>query len=172
MRSSSPARSWILRSWPLPGISSGCHRTSSTWRLTPARANRSAWSSPARPRRRWSTTWPRPVAGRPHRSAVFGTRRTDGLPAEHGTGAGGMLQDLELSRLDDLFRQVPDRLTLRTLNLPEALSEIRLVQHFRELVQLNDVVAPALNLLRDGALRRCSPALVDAIIFPPGCYSA
>ena len=35
-----------------------------------------------------------------------------------------MLHDLELSRLDDLFRQVPDHLKLRTLNLPEALSEI------------------------------------------------
>jgi len=38
-----------------------------------------------------------------------------------------MLHDLELSGLDDLFRQVPDHLKLRTPNLPEALSEIELV---------------------------------------------
>jgi glycine dehydrogenase subunit 1 len=83
-----------------------------------------------------------------------------------------MLQDLELSRLDDLFRQVPDHLKLRTLNLPEALSEIELVQYFRELGQLNEVVAPALNFLGGGASRRFSPAIVDATISRPDFYSA
>ena len=83
-----------------------------------------------------------------------------------------MLQDLELSSLDDLFRQVPDHLKLRTPILPEALSEIELVQYFRELGQLNGVVAPALNFLGGGASRRFSPAIVNATISRPDFYSA
>jgi glycine dehydrogenase subunit 1 len=83
-----------------------------------------------------------------------------------------MLQDLERSRLDDLFRQVPDRLKLRTLSLPEALSEIELVQYFGELGQLNELVPPALNFLGGGASRRFSPAIVNAIISRPDSYSA
>ena len=65
-----------------------------------------------------------------------------------------MLLDLGLSRLDDLFRQVPDHLTLQKPDLPEPLSEIELDQYFRELGQLNELIPPALNFLGGGASRR------------------
>jgi glycine dehydrogenase subunit 1 len=83
-----------------------------------------------------------------------------------------MLQDLELSRLDDLFRQLPDHLRLPALDLPEPLSEIELVQYFRDLGQLNELVPPALSFLGGGASRRFSPAIVNAVISRPDFYTA
>jgi len=83
-----------------------------------------------------------------------------------------MLKDLGLRRLEDLFAQVPDRLKLSTVDLPEPLSEVELVQYFRELGQLNQRVAPGLNFLGGGASRRYSPAIVNAIISRPDFYTA
>ena len=83
-----------------------------------------------------------------------------------------MLRDLTLSRLDDLFRQIPDHLKLPTLDLPDTLSEIELVEYFRDLGGMNELVPPALNFLGAGASRRYSPAIVDAVISRPDFYTA
>ena len=83
-----------------------------------------------------------------------------------------MLKDLQLERLEDLFTQVPDRLKLKAVDLPEPLSEIELVQYFNELGGLNQLVAPTLNFLGAGASHRFSPAIVNAIISRPEFYSA
>lgn len=83
-----------------------------------------------------------------------------------------MLKDLGLGHLEDLFAQVPERLRLRTVGLPEPLSEVELVQYFRELGQENRRVAPGLNFLGAGASRRFSPAIVNAIISRPDFYTA
>ncbi len=83
-----------------------------------------------------------------------------------------MLQDLGLKQPDDLFAQVPGHLKLRTLDLPEPLSEVELVHYFRELGQLNRRVPAALNFLGGGASRRFSPAIVNAVISRPDFYTA
>ncbi len=83
-----------------------------------------------------------------------------------------MLKDLRLSRLDDLFVQVPQRLRLPSVDLPEPLAELELVQYFRELGQLNRRVPASLSFLGGGASRRFSPSIVNAIISRPDFYTA
>lgn len=82
-----------------------------------------------------------------------------------------MLKALELESVDGLFSHLPERLRLDRVDLPEPLSEVELVQYFRELGRLNDRVAPSHSFLGAGASRRFSPAIVNQVISRPDFYT-
>jgi glycine dehydrogenase subunit 1 len=82
-----------------------------------------------------------------------------------------MLKVLELEKIEDLFRQIPERLRLDHIDLPEPLSEPELVQYFRDLGRQNIRIAPSHSFLGAGASRRFSPAIVNAVISRPDFYT-
>jgi glycine dehydrogenase subunit 1 len=82
-----------------------------------------------------------------------------------------MLRELGKRDVAELFAQVPEALKRRSVELPEPMSELELVQYFRELGRLNERIAPGRNFLGAGASRRFSPAVVNAIISRPDFYT-
>jgi glycine dehydrogenase subunit 1 len=82
-----------------------------------------------------------------------------------------MLEVLELEKIDDLFRQIPERLRLEGIDLPAPLSEVELVAYFKELGRLNVRIAPSHSFLGAGTSRRFSPAIVNAVISRPDFYT-
>src|SRR5437870_13485461 len=82
-----------------------------------------------------------------------------------------MLKALELESVDGLFAHLPERLRLERVDLPEPLSEVELVQYFRELGRLNSRIPPSHSFLGAGASRRYSPAIVNAVISRPDFYT-
>jgi len=82
-----------------------------------------------------------------------------------------MLKALELDSVDGLFSHLPERLRLDRVDLPEPLSEVELVQYFRELGRLNYRVPPSHSFLGAGASRRFSPAIVNQVISRPDFYT-
>src|SRR5437899_4527606 len=83
-----------------------------------------------------------------------------------------MLKALELENVDGLFSHLPERLRLDRVDLPEPLSEVELVQYFRELGRLNHRIPPSHSFLGAGASRRFSPAIVNQVISRPDFYTA
>ena len=88
------------------------------------------------------------------------------LPNADGERAE-MLNALELTSVDGLFKHLPASLRLDRVDLPEPLSEVELVQYFRELGRLNQRIAPSHSFLGAGASRRFSPAIVNQVISRP-----
>ena len=82
-----------------------------------------------------------------------------------------MLAVLELEKIEDLFRQIPERLRLERIDLPAPLSEVELVAYFKELGRLNARIAPSHSFLGAGASRRFSPAIVNQVISRPDFYT-
>ena len=82
-----------------------------------------------------------------------------------------MLKALDLQHPDDLFRHLPEKLRLARVELPEPLSEVELVQYFRELGRLNQRIPPSHSFLGAGASRRFSPAIVNQVISRPDFYT-
>src|SRR3989449_8879057 len=82
-----------------------------------------------------------------------------------------MLKALELESIDGLFSHLPERLRLDRVDLPEPLSEVELVQYFRELGRLNYRIPPSHSFLGAGASRRFSPAIVNQVISRPDFYT-
>src|SRR5207302_9664717 len=82
-----------------------------------------------------------------------------------------MLKALELENVDGLFSHLPERLRLDRVDLPEPLSEVELVQYFRELGRLNARIPPSHSFLGAGASRRFSPAIVNQVISRPDFYT-
>jgi glycine dehydrogenase subunit 1 len=82
-----------------------------------------------------------------------------------------MLNDLKLSEIDELFAQIPPDLKLKSVKLPDPLSEVELVQYFQELGRLNKRIAASHSFLGGGASRRFSPAIVNAVISRPDFYT-
>src|SRR5713101_6500544 len=82
-----------------------------------------------------------------------------------------MLKVLDLQHPDDLFRHLPETLRLAHVELPEPLSEVELVQYFRELGRLNQRIPPSHSFLGAGASRRFSPAIVNQVISRPDFYT-
>ena len=82
-----------------------------------------------------------------------------------------MLRALELDSLDGLFRHLPESLRLQRVDLPEPMSEVELVQYFRELGRLNARIPPSHSFLGAGASRRFSPAIVNQVISRPDFYT-
>jgi glycine dehydrogenase subunit 1 len=82
-----------------------------------------------------------------------------------------MLEALELPSLDGLFKHLPRSLRVDRVDLPDPLSEVELVQYFRELGRLNQRIAPSHSFLGAGASRRFSPAIVNQVISRPDFYT-
>src|SRR2546422_1044454 len=82
-----------------------------------------------------------------------------------------MLKALELENVDGLFSHLPERLRLDRVDLPEPLSEVELVQYFRELGRLNHRIPPSHSFLGAGPSRRFSPAIVNQVISRPDFYT-
>jgi len=82
-----------------------------------------------------------------------------------------MLKALDLDSLDGLFKHLPGSLRLEKVDLPEPLSEVELVQYFRELGRLNQRISPSHSFLGAGASRRFSPAIVNQVISRPDFYT-
>ena len=84
---------------------------------------------------------------------------------------GEMLKALQLDDVSGLFKHLPESLRLDRVELPEPLSEVELVQYFRELGRLNQRIAPSHSFLGAGASRRFSPAIVNQVISRPDFYT-
>ena len=82
-----------------------------------------------------------------------------------------MLKALELDSIEGLFTHLPEALRMERVDLPEPLSEVELVQYFRELGRLNARIPPSHSFLGAGASRRFSPAVVNQVISRPDFYT-
>jgi glycine cleavage system P protein (glycine dehydrogenase) subunit 1 len=82
-----------------------------------------------------------------------------------------MLMALDLEKVDDLFAHLPESLRLPRVELPDPLSEVELVQYFKELGRLNNRIPPSHSFLGAGASRRFSPAIVNQVISRPDFYT-
>jgi len=74
-----------------------------------------------------------------------------------------MLAAIGVPSTDALFADIPARYRHPELRLPDALSELELVQHARELAALNRTAEEHACFLGAGAYRHFRPALVDAL---------
>lgn len=72
-----------------------------------------------------------------------------------------MLDDIGVSKVEDLFSQIPDEARVRSLNLPEPLSEMELVAQIKSLARENNVDCAC--FLGGGAYKRFIPACVGSI---------
>ncbi|WP_437205585.1 aminomethyl-transferring glycine dehydrogenase subunit GcvPA [Planctomicrobium sp. SH664] len=82
-----------------------------------------------------------------------------------------MLNDIGVSSIEDLLKQVPDEVRLkRELNLPPALTELELEQHVRGLAQRNQ--SGRVSFLGGGAYDHFVPAVVDEITGRGEFYTA
>lgn len=75
-----------------------------------------------------------------------------------------MLQKIGLSKVEDLFSDVPKEFRYPDLNLPEALSEMETLQNLKDLAAANDSTDDLICFLGAGAYNHYVPAAVDAII--------
>jgi len=75
-----------------------------------------------------------------------------------------MLDAIGAESLDELFAPIPDELKLsRPLNLPPALSELELDQHFHKLGEKNRHPGNTVCFLGGGSYDHFVPAVVDTI---------
>lgn len=75
-----------------------------------------------------------------------------------------MLQKIGLSKIEDLFTDVPKEFRYPDLNLPEAMSEMEALQNLKDLAIANESTEDLLCFLGAGAYNHYTPAAVDAII--------
>lgn len=75
-----------------------------------------------------------------------------------------MLQRIGLSKVEDLFSDVPKEFRYPDLNLPEAVSEMETLQNLKDLAGANDSTDDLICFLGAGAYNHYVPAAVDAII--------
>jgi len=75
-----------------------------------------------------------------------------------------MLQKIGLSKIEDLFSDVPKEYRYPELNLPDAVSEMEALQNLKELANANDSTDDLICFLGAGAYNHYIPATVDTII--------
>ncbi len=75
-----------------------------------------------------------------------------------------MLQKIGLSKVEDLFSDIPKEFRYPDLNLPEAVSEMETLQNLKDLAIANDSTDDLICFLGAGAYNHYVPAAVDAII--------
>lgn len=75
-----------------------------------------------------------------------------------------MLQKVGLSKIEDLFSDVPKEFRYPDLNLPEAVSEMEALQNLKDLAIANDSTDDLICFLGAGAYNHYIPATVDTII--------
>jgi glycine dehydrogenase subunit 1 len=75
-----------------------------------------------------------------------------------------MLAAIGVSRLEDLFADVPAALRFPKLDLPAALSELEVAREMRALARRNLDIEPSLSFLGAGVYRHFRPATVDDVL--------
>ena len=75
-----------------------------------------------------------------------------------------MLEKIGLSKIEDLFVDVPEKFRYPDLNLPDAVSEMEALQNLSDLAIANDSTEDLICFLGAGAYNHYIPASVDAII--------
>jgi glycine dehydrogenase subunit 1 len=75
-----------------------------------------------------------------------------------------MLRTVGISRLEDLFGDVPEKYRFPTLNLPPAQTEMEISAELQEMSLTNESVRDLVCFLGAGAYNHYVPAAVDAII--------
>jgi glycine dehydrogenase subunit 1 len=75
-----------------------------------------------------------------------------------------MLQKIGLSKIEDLFDDVPKEFRYPDLDLPEAVSELEALQNLKDLAMANESTEDLVCFLGAGAYNHYIPAAVDAII--------
>ena len=84
-----------------------------------------------------------------------------------------MLEKIGVGSVDELFKMVPDSFQLkRTLAVPEALTELELEQHMRELSSRNVPADRAVCFLGGGSYDHFIPSVVDAVASRSEFYTA
>ncbi len=84
-----------------------------------------------------------------------------------------MLQTVGVETLDDLFASIPEALRLgRSLELPEALSELALTEHLSELVTHNQGITSRPCFLGGGCYDHFVPAIIDQLAGRGEFYTA
>jgi glycine dehydrogenase subunit 1 len=75
-----------------------------------------------------------------------------------------MLEKIGLSKIEDLFVDVPKEHRYPELNLPEALTEMEALQNLKDFAVANDSTEDLVCFLGAGAYNHYIPAVVDAMI--------
>ncbi len=84
-----------------------------------------------------------------------------------------MLRSLELSRVEELFADIPASVRLdRPMNLPASASEWELMKELKGLAERNVHVEDAISFLGAGAYHHFIPSVVDAVIGRSEFYTA
>ena len=83
-----------------------------------------------------------------------------------------MLSTIGVSRLEDLFQDVPKKHRFPELNLPDALTEMEILSELRSISAANESVEDMACFLGAGAYHHYVPAAVDSIIRRGEFYTA
>src|SRR2546428_12254105 len=83
-----------------------------------------------------------------------------------------MLEALGSSSVEELLVDVPERLRLERLDLPDGLSEMETMAEVRRLAARNQVYEDRYCFRGGGVYRRFVPAAVEAVISKPEFYTA
>ena len=75
-----------------------------------------------------------------------------------------MLKVVGVSKIEDLFKDIPERVRFPKLNLPPALSEMEAFEQIQGFADANESTRELLCFLGAGAYNHYIPAAVDAII--------
>jgi glycine dehydrogenase subunit 1 len=76
----------------------------------------------------------------------------------------GMMHAVGISKLEDLFVDVPEKYRFPVLNLPDAQTEMEISAELQEMSLANETVRDLICFLGAGAYNHYTPAAVDAII--------
>ncbi|MFH1653808.1 MAG: glycine dehydrogenase, partial [Pseudomonadota bacterium] len=75
-----------------------------------------------------------------------------------------MLKTVGVEKLDDLFRNIPDKLKVKgKLGLPDGMVEIDLVRHMTSLASKNKMSSPERSFIGAGAYRHYVPSAVSQL---------
>ena len=72
-----------------------------------------------------------------------------------------MLQKIGVGEIKDLFRDVPEEFRYPDMDLPDAMSEVEVLQELRDLSELNADLDHFPSFLGAGAYRHYLPSVVD-----------
>jgi glycine dehydrogenase subunit 1 len=85
---------------------------------------------------------------------------------------GEMLAAVGISRMEDLFTAIPERVRYPNLNLPPPASEYEIARHMNALAARNLPVDPSLSFLGAGAYHHFRPATVDYVLSRSEFYTS
>lgn len=83
-----------------------------------------------------------------------------------------MLKTIGIQRLEDLFKDVPEKNRFPELDLPPALTEMEAAEELRLLSEVNETVGELISFLGAGAYNHYVPAAVDMLLRRGEFYTA